>query len=85
MVEFLNRLLNPKSKLTVMDLYNDSFIKACIQRRKDNKGNNIESVNENGNGISPLKYNNTFGDHSTDLAINNKKILVKLNNADQLT
>ena len=41
MIEFLNRLLNPKSKLTVKDLYNDPFVKACIQRRKDNKGNSI--------------------------------------------
>lgn len=81
MVEFLNRLLNPKNKITVLDLFNDPFVKTCIYKRKDTNLKRMESLYTNGNDKSPVKYlAEKFSNFSTDLPNNIKRTSTKSNN-----
>lgn len=55
MKEFLLRVLDPKSKIGVMDLYNDPFVKEELLKRKGEK----ISLGQNIMMSSPEKYYTT--------------------------
>jgi len=67
LIDFLNKVLNPKNKIGILDLFNDPFIKNCLQKRKNcGKSEGILFNNDVDIKSSPVKYSSEpFGKFST--------------------